>query len=700
MDSVEIGLSHLFYVKLKKEQDIILLNELAKTKNVKIIGQNDFMPLWFTLSCSKESDGNALQMANYFYETGLFVASEPDFLVDDLIHNPNYTDQWGLNNTGQCGGTVGLDIKAPQAWNITKGQNVTVAVLDHGIELNHPDLLNMSPLSFDTESNTSPSLVLGNHGTACAGIIGAADNSIGSVGVASNCTLMSISNSLSGTPNSRQVRANGINFAWQNGADIISNSWGSAVQYQIIDDAIDNALNQGRNGLGCVIVFSSGNNNSNVSYPANSNPDILAVGAMNQCGQRKSPTSCDTETAWGSNFGNELDIVAPGVLISTTDRQSNNGYNPNLPIHNLAGGTLVSSDYSDRDYTRWFNGTSSACPHVSGVAALVLSVNPNLTVQEVNNIIENTAQKVGGYTYSNNSSRPNGTWNNEMGYGLVDAYAAVRAAANITGSDIVCSSNSTFNLHGTINPVWSKSYNLSLVSSNSNSITVKAINSNVGSSGYVCATLPDGTYIQKDFWVGKANVDYVSFTNGIGESGYFCTSHYDNKYYLYPSLPNNVGTVTHQIRIRKYPNLNIVYQPSQIFTGNQGTLNYYPSPGWYLFEVKRTNSCGVSQWFGFEVEFVDCSLGGGGGEEEFEFLAYPNPSSETIFLQKNSTETTSLQKSTIEFKLFDLNSSLITKDYIFNGKASIDVSKLKKGKYILKIYGIKEEEETHYIIVN
>lgn len=128
--------------------------------------------------------------------------------------------------------------------------------------------------------------------------------------------------------------------------------------------------------------------------------------------------------------------------------------------------------------------------------------------------------------------------------------------------DIVCNSDIIFTLQGiSSTPTWSKSYNLSTVSSNNNNITVKAVNSNVGGQGYVRATFPNGTFIQEDFWVGKANVDYVSFSNGIGETGYFCSSHNDNKYYLYPSWSNNSG-VSHQIRIKKYPNLNIVYQSS------------------------------------------------------------------------------------------------------------------------------------------
>jgi hypothetical protein len=240
---------------------------------------------------------------------------------------------------------------------------------------------------------------------------------------------MSVSNPLFLSPTVQQELADGINWAWQNGASVISNSWGhNSLASSLIDDAITDALALGRSGLGTIIVFASGNNNGAVIYPGNSNPDIVTVGAMSPCGERKSTTSCDTENLWGSNFGATLDVVAPGVLISTTDQQGGSGYNPTQPLHSWAGGSLVGGDFPDDSYTIWFNGTSSATPMVAGVAALILSVNPCLTHDQVEDIIEQTAQKVGGYGYAMTMGRPNGTWHNEMGYGLVDAEAAVQSA--------------------------------------------------------------------------------------------------------------------------------------------------------------------------------------------------------------------------------------------------------------------------------
>jgi hypothetical protein len=114
----------------------------------------------------------------------------------------------------------------------------------------------------------------------------------------------------------------------------------------------------------------------------------------------------------------------------------------------------LTDDYSDQYYTVWFNGTSAACPFISGVAALVLSANPDLTSQQVRDIIESTAQKVRPdlYTYSTTSGRPNGTWNNQMGYGLVNAYAAVqKAQCTVNFINQIISTNTTVTSCGDIN---------------------------------------------------------------------------------------------------------------------------------------------------------------------------------------------------------------------------------------------------------
>ena len=193
----------------------------------------------------------------------------------------------------------------------------------------------------------------------------------------------------------------------------------SCIRTNALDTSMYNAINFGRNGKGCVLVAGTGNKGKYIWYPATS-PYVIAVGAIVHNGERAN-FSC---------YGNELSVVAPGLGIPTTDLQGDYGLNYITNVPNDSAYT----DYTNRDYTGKFNGTSSACPHVAGVAALMLSVNPNLTQQEVRDIIEKTAQKVRTdlYDYKNYSDRPNGHWHEEVGYGIVNACAAVAMAMDTT----------------------------------------------------------------------------------------------------------------------------------------------------------------------------------------------------------------------------------------------------------------------------
>ncbi len=371
--------------------------------------------------------GDILQICRNLFESGLCEFAEPSFIREMKPHNEYYPNQWGLKNTGQYNGTANIDIKAEQAWNITRGSaDIKVAVIDEGVDLTHPDLQANLLRGYDATVNP-PSGAYGSpsaddaHGTACAGIIGAINNTIGIVGVASSSKIIPVRiayGSYGYWITNDDWIVDGIRYAWKTAnADVISNSWGGGAVSATVNAEINDAVANGRvkNGvsLGCVVVFSTGNENRpSVSYPANLN-SVIAVGAIAQCGQRKSQTSCDGETWWGSNYGDALDVVAPGVKIYTSDIQGTAGYN-------FASGTAG-------DYFESFNGTSSACPHVAGVAALILSVRPNLTQTQVRQAIESTCTKLSGYAYSNNTSHPYGTWNNQVGHGLINAYAAIEA---------------------------------------------------------------------------------------------------------------------------------------------------------------------------------------------------------------------------------------------------------------------------------
>jgi subtilisin family serine protease len=417
------GITDQFAVKLKNESDLPLLLDEAKKSSVKISKQYSYDNLLYFITVDKSSAGNALDLANKFAESNKFAFSEPDFLLFLKKFNTNDTFlnyQWSLNNTGsalQFNGTAGADMKIFNAWGITTGSSsIKVAIIDEGVDLVHPDLLANMLGGYDGTGLGSGGAPSGDdaHGTACAGIVaGVGNNNLGVAGVAYNCKIVPIriaySSGASWITQNSWIGAS-IDWAWNQGAaDVLSNSWGGGGSSSLINDPIGRALSQGRGGLGSPVLFAAGNDNSVVSYPATLQ-NVIAVAAMSMCNQRKNPASCDGENFWGSNFGTNVDIAAPGVKIYTTD---------------ISG----ASGYSTGNYTATFNGTSSATPNAAGVMALILSSNPTLTAAQARQIIESTCDKVGGYTYNSGvTNQPNGTWSTDLGYGRVNAFTALQLA--------------------------------------------------------------------------------------------------------------------------------------------------------------------------------------------------------------------------------------------------------------------------------
>lgn len=391
-DKTEVFMTPYLNLRLKKGEDIDILTSYAEQYGLKIIKQDPFMPLWYILALTLNCNRNTLECANLLWESGKFSASVPDFYSNGLecSNDPLFHLQWGLHNSYNAG----IDLSVCSAWDYATGKNVKIAILDSGIDVNHYDLAsNISNVSYDTETSSSPSGIYGDHGTKCAGVAAAVkDNYYKIAGVAPDATIIPISNNMMDTTtNSLIKRADGIIWAYQNGADIISNSWTAGTYSGVIEDAIQNAFTYGRHGKGCVIVFAAGNKKNDsdscsVKYPANCNDMILAVGAIDSTGTR----------ATSSTYGTKLDLVAPGVCVFTTYPNNQTGFD---------------------------NGTSMACPHVAGVAALVLERNSELTISQVNSIICSNAKKL--QTVNFNENKPYGSWNNEYGYGLVDAYSSV-----------------------------------------------------------------------------------------------------------------------------------------------------------------------------------------------------------------------------------------------------------------------------------
>lgn len=348
---------------------------------------------------------NAYQIRERLLESGKRIVADVQFETMPLLAptsvSPNdtlFAQQWDMTRIQAGGaGTTGWDIS-------TGAATVVVCVLDEGCDLTHPDLQFSTPgINLGTMMpDGSPT---GNHGTACAGIVAATyDNALGVAGVAGNSQIMPVAFQ---NWTDTEVAA-GINWATTNGAGVISMSFGwNAWSHAVIDPAIQNAFNND-----VVMCVATHNHDGPITYPA-TNPLVIAVGASDEIDNRKTPTSPDGENWWGSDFGAEISVVAPGVHIPTTDRQGAAGYNTTA---GAAG-----------NYFLTFNGTSSATPHVAGMAALIRAAYPSLTNVQVRDLIERTAEKVGVVAYADVAGYPNGTWNQEMGYGRINVLRALDA---------------------------------------------------------------------------------------------------------------------------------------------------------------------------------------------------------------------------------------------------------------------------------
>jgi hypothetical protein len=331
-------------------------------------------------------------------------------LVSPLAFIPNdtyYASQWNL-----------AKINAPQAWDITTGAApVIVAILDSGCDLTHPDLsfvsqgVNCTSMAPPASPAASAGPDIG-HGTCCAGIAGAIiNNGQGVSGIAGSCQVLPLSiQSFADTE-----LAFGINYAVSNGAAVISMSWGTT-DSSIVDTALSAAL-----AADVVLCAAAGNGGTPILYPA-SYPGVMAIGGTDQNDDYKTPASPDGE-CWSPSFGDGISVAAPCVQIWSTDIQGTGGFNNNgAAITTLPCVTHPSAGDAAGNYFEYFNGTSSATPHVSGFVALLRTQYPGLTGVQVRSIVERTADKVGTLAYAVNPTYPNGAWNNQLGYGRINLY--------------------------------------------------------------------------------------------------------------------------------------------------------------------------------------------------------------------------------------------------------------------------------------
>jgi len=340
--------------------------------------------------------------------------------------------QWHLMATEINSTKIDAGVNAAGAHALSTGKNIVIAVIDDGFDIGHNEfrmkgkIVNPADITSGSK-DPSPRYPYENHGTACAGV--AAASGIGASGVAPGAVLMPVRLS---TNLGSMAEANAFKYAADNGADIISCSWGPAdgdwsnpkdpshtTLVDIPDStrlAIDYCTEKGRGGKGCIVAFAAGNGNEDIRYDGYASyPRVIAVAACNDTSKR-SVYSDFGKSVWCSFPSSDLGFPPfkhPEPLtngIYTTDRRGHDGYNP----------------YGD--YTDDFGGTSSSCPGLAGTVALMLSVNKGLTCKEVKEIIRDTCDKIdkkGGKYDTHGHSRL-------YGYGRVNALAAVKKAIAMT----------------------------------------------------------------------------------------------------------------------------------------------------------------------------------------------------------------------------------------------------------------------------
>lgn len=405
-------------------------NDLSIVQNESEISSGQYL-----VKVKASNQDKVLEKADVLNKLKEIEFAEPNFLSEfrksNITVEKYFKKQWHLNNTGQGQGKQKEDVRALGAWKISRGiTSIVIAIIDDGVHLNHPDLKSNIWENPDSsagdrhgrnfyDGNDDPNPIYfappydtleGNdiHGTPCAGVAAAVGESVkGVCGIAYKCKILAVKIFGADNLSPSNILAKAIRYAGSH-ADVLSCSW-SCGPSNVVAKAIKDVSKNGRGGLGCPVFAATGNDFPRpIAFPALL-PETIAVGASTNVGKR----------AFYSQYGPEIDFVAPsngGTLgIFTTDVAiSTRGFNIGKP------GQGDKKGY----YTNDFGGTSSATPLAAGIAALLLSIDPNLKSLEVQQILQDSCDKI---------DKQNGNYDSDgfsliYGYGRLNARKALQLA--------------------------------------------------------------------------------------------------------------------------------------------------------------------------------------------------------------------------------------------------------------------------------
>ena len=400
------------FKEVEKEEAIL---DLLQENGLEIVMDFKFAKNLFTV---KITDGTEpLKKVLEMVEMEEILVVEPNFVEQIGTRftptDPQFSNQWQWANDGSGGGVSGADISAEEAWDFTRGAGVTVGIIENGFDVAHTDIspaLTGQSGFFNGASvfsqGTPATYPVSDHGTFVAGMVGArANNGSDGVGVANQALITAVA-CLGDQIGTQATMARAIAYAANpttevaganaaSGAQVITCSLGPAganwTMTNVLQLAIDAAVNNGRGGLGCPVFWAS--SNSDVTIDGADGTDEVCAYANTIAVGRSSRSDLHDN----SSFGPELEFLAPGVDVRSTA---------------AGGGTRIST------------GTSFAAPCAAGVGALVIGMNPDLTWQEVRNTLRNTCDKIGGDPYV-------GGRNDRYGFGRVNAAMAVCEAGRI-----------------------------------------------------------------------------------------------------------------------------------------------------------------------------------------------------------------------------------------------------------------------------